>query len=654
MAERHAIRKIPLHLFAVVFIFGSVIGLPLFSLWVYKSISVKRAKVLGAAVAGVSELKQAEPKIKQFDIASAHSNFKNAYAHFRGLRESLQGWNTVIKVIAPFVPKGRSYYHLSQTGFFISEIGTLLFDPILLEKAGEPPTDRLRQVLDRLQAARPLFNKARESLRQVNTLDIDEQYREDIRKLRAGLDNLGEIVDPAQETVENLIDFLGGARVKRYLLLFENAGELRPTGGFIGSLALVDIYKGEIKKIIQPGGGSYDLHYGMTQILRSPTPLHALNPRFEIQDCNWFPDFRFSAEKCAWFVETAFSTSVDGVVAITSPIVADFLGIVGAVSVPQYNVTIDANNFIPFTQVTVERARNTKNPKQLLAELFPLLIERAIVYMKSEQGTFEVVNFFIDALEKKDILLYSFDEKTEEWLTRNNWAGVIEKNEEAETTGGVITDYLHVNTATLNGGKSDFSIKQAINHTVRADDDGHVFATVEVTREHTGERLALDAKVSDIERDFNYLTAQPNVSYIRLYVPFGSQLLSVTGDLFDARQLIESKKYLLEGTVEDPLVQSVEQYPVLHEGSGTRITQEFGMTVFGNFLKVDPGTFGRLIFTYRLPIVATRGDASPPVNAYKLTVQKQSGIQSRLMVDYQGMRIYDGVLSRDIALRYLE
>jgi len=54
--------------------------------------------------------------------------------------------------------------------------------------------------------------------------------------------------------VSELVDLLAAAKIflgfdydQRYLLVFQNNNELRASGGFIGSFALVDIGNGQIK-----------------------------------------------------------------------------------------------------------------------------------------------------------------------------------------------------------------------------------------------------------------------------------------------------------------------------------------------------------------------------------------------------------------------
>ena len=83
----------------------------------------------------------------------------------------------------------------------------------------------------------------------------------------------------------------GDKQLKRYLIVFQNNNEIRPTGGFMGSFALVDIQKGKILNIDIPGGGTYDLKGQMKKEVEPPLPLQLSNNRWEFQDANWFPDF---------------------------------------------------------------------------------------------------------------------------------------------------------------------------------------------------------------------------------------------------------------------------------------------------------------------------------------------------------------------------
>jgi hypothetical protein len=448
------------------------------------------------------------------------------------------------------------------------------------------------------------------------------------------------LLETGLDWVDYLLILLGEQRSQRYLLLFQNNLEMRPTGGFIGSLALIDIDQGEIKKTEVPSGGSYDLNYGLTQNILSPKPLRVINPQWEMQDCNWLPDFPSSAQKCAWFLEKSMGTSVDGVIAINLPIMVKLLKVLGKIEMPNYNIVIDDNNFISFTQTLVESkgARENGRPKQFLADLAPILISKLEQELQNSHQSLEIIKIIWDALETKDILLYSFDGETQSWIENNNWGGQL-----ADAKTSFVAshqDYLHVNAATVNGGKSDFNIKQRINYQVDVGKDGTLVSTIEIIRGHIGQRLPADAQASQQEKDFNWLTTQPNLSYMRVYAPMGSKLLGVSGDIFDVSQII---KPIDKSSVPDKFLQQIVQNPMVMEPSNTRITQEFNKTVFGNYLKIDPGKTGHLIFKYQLPFKIN----DLPNNQYSLTIQKQPGIVSQFSSKFREEVLYEGELERD-------
>jgi len=42
---------------------------------------------------------------------------------------------------------------------------------------------------------------------------------------------------------QNFVNILGHEERRRYLIVFQNSDEIRPTGGFMGSMALVEMFK---------------------------------------------------------------------------------------------------------------------------------------------------------------------------------------------------------------------------------------------------------------------------------------------------------------------------------------------------------------------------------------------------------------------------
>ena len=77
-------------------------------------------------------------------------------------------------------------------------------------------------------------------------------------------------------------------------------------------------------------------------------------------------------------------------------------------------------------------------------------------------------------------------------------------------------DYLMVVAANISGGKTDSVIRQELYHQAEIQADGSILDSVIISRRHFG----------PVDRDF---TDQPNRSYLRVYVPLGSELVKAAG-----------------------------------------------------------------------------------------------------------------------------
>jgi hypothetical protein len=177
----------------------------------------------------------------------------------------------------------------------------------------------------------------------------------------------------------------------------------------------------------------------------------------------------------------------------------------------------------------------------------------------------------------------------------------------------------------IGGGKTDGSIVVDVSHRAEVQPDGQVVVTAHVTRSHRG-------TPGDV------FTGVTNVDYMRMYVPEGAELLSATG--FDSG--VEQKLHEpLPGSLRDIDVAAVEDKALRDEVSGTRITREFGKTVFANWVVLPVGESRSVEVRYRLPqrlwvaegradwLSKLLGTGSSPYAAYQLMVQAQPGTVDR-------------------------
>lgn len=404
---------------------------------------------------------------------------------------------------------------------------------------------------------------------------------------------LKEYVPAAQVAKE----FGGFNGPRRYLLIFQNNAELRATGGFMGSYALVDVEGGKVEEMKVPTGGFYDLKGYITKRVEAPQPFHIFSPYWQIWNANWFADFPASAKTIAQFYEDSTGPTVDGVVMITPNIIEDLLEVTGPIEIEEYDTVIDAKNFRRQTQVEVELEydQEANTPKAFIGALAPKLIEKvfALVDAGRARDLLEVIDI---ALEEKQLLMYSTDQSVQQTIADLNWGGLVRE---------VPGDYLQVIHTNIGGGKTDLVIKDSIRQEVKIRPDGGIVNEVTLTRTHTG----------DSEDIFE---GHDNLDYLRFYVPHGSRLITATG--FTEDDLTDRFK-----TTED----SLEQYELLDSlknakidpSSKMQIFEENNKTVFGHWLGIKPGQTKTVQIRYELPFTVEGEDV------YHIYWQKQSGTQ---------------------------
>lgn len=397
-------------------------------------------------------------------------------------------------------------------------------------------------------------------------------------------------------------EFAGFAGPRRYLLVFQNNAELRPTGGFMGSYALVDIKEGKIQQMDVPTGGFYDLKGSFARQIEAPEPFHVFSPYWQIWNANWFADFPTSAHKLAQFYEMAGGPTVDGVVTITPDVIEDLLGLVGPIEIPEYDTVIDKNNFRRQTQVEVEleydEEKNT--PKAFIGDLAPQLLAKTFAYASDPDKVRDLLEVIDKALEEKQLLLYSTRPEVQDELAGLNWAGKIRDSS---------FDYLQVVNTNIGGGKTDLVIKDQLSQKINIQNDGSVLSIVSLTRTHQGDS-------QDI------FEGHDNLDYVRFYVPQGAKLLSAEGFLED--DITARFKSTEEELEQDPDLASLQQ-ALVDLPSGTQIYDESGKTVFANWLSLKPGQSKTVTIKYKLP---NAYDFSQP---YQIYWQKQAGTKGTPM-----------------------
>lgn len=449
----------------------------------------------------------------------------------------------------------------------------------------------LTQLEARAATAQSLANNLVSELKTVKAENLPAAYQTDFKEIVSQAEALPTALSLISDNAGRFKKLLGSGQDKRYLLVFQNNNELRASGGFLGSYALVDFRDGQITNLEVPGGGSYDTEAGLRLNIAAPEPLWLVNPKWHFWDANWWPDWPTTAQNLMWFLEKSAGPTVDGVISFTPSVVEELLKITGPIDLTaDYGVIITAENFWEEVQLTAERdnliadnpdlvahlpAGEENQPKKIIGALAEKILE--VLPEKMNQDNFlKLAALTEDSLATKQVLLYFSDSDLQKMVEEWGWGGVVAK---------APYDYLMVVNTNIAGAKTDRMIRETIDQQVNIQTDGRVVVSLKIKREHTAS-------------PHTPLVGVRNVNWVRVYVPQGAKLLQASGFRSPDEQYFS---YPDQDWQQNELLAKTEGRTLIDPVSGTKVYSESDKTVFANWSMVDPGETAELFFEYELP-----------------------------------------------------
>lgn len=580
---------------------------------VFRGIAVKNQTVLMGKMA-YANLIGAKAMIGEKDFREASLKFGAAYRDFDRINREIEGMGKLVVEASRFVPylsRLSSGAHLSRAGKDLSRIGILLTDtietlggiknPLSAEEENVSYLKIFQETDKNITEVAQLANSLSQNLERVDLNDIPDEYREQFVEAKKKMPEINEFISGLAEEEKIFTDVLGGNGPRKYLFLFQNNQEMRATGGFIGTYAVLDIFDGNVKNFFVDGIFNPDGQ--LKERIVPPIPIQKISANWSLHDSNWFPDFPKSAEKAAWFYEKTGGPTVDGVITMTPDVMLKLLKITGPIEMEEYGITIDAENFLENiqTEVEVNYDKELNEPKKILADLAPKVLDR--IFNDGKLSSIAMtLDVLLSSLNEKHILIYSKNHNIQKKLSANGWSGEILESPK---------DYLSVINTNINGYKTDGVIKEQIEHRAEIQKDGSIIDTVTITRQHNGGNTTYD------------WWNRVNANYMRVYVPKGSKLIGVSGQTREYNS--PPLDYTSLGFRRDAQVEMEEKSAQVDEASGTLIYEDSGKTVFANWVYVSPQESVTIKYSYLLPFKVSLDQKTKLTDTYSLLAQKQSG-----------------------------
>lgn len=400
---------------------------------------------------------------------------------------------------------------------------------------------------------------------------------EEMKQVKDVVDAVTRGVTDAKPALTLLPKLAGMEGERKYLVIFHNDGELRGTGGFMTAYAVLRVEKGRI--FPEQSSDMYDLDAKFKERLEPPEPIkkYLKNvPYWYLRDMNLSPDFKENMDLFTRYSQkvSGFPT-IDGVIGVDTNVLVDVLKLFGFVDVPGFGkFTADIDPRCDCPQVVYQLELIADRPVASLVEnrkgvLGPLMRELVVKAYGSPKAWWDdLLKIVGEGVAGKHIVFYFPDEEFQSAAEKLNAAGRVSDTE---------ADYLMISDVNFGGAKASFFVQQDVTGQLKIEGDGTLTRILTIT--YTNPAPASNCNLEAGQLCLN----APMPNFIRIFVPKGSTLVEAVG---------------------------------LDEEVVTK--EELGRTVFEGFVKVNPNSSAKTIYTYKLPW--KKSDA--PKN---LVIQQQVG-----------------------------
>lgn len=458
---------------------------------------------------------------------------------------------------------------------------------------GGTAEDRLKLILQTLQKITPELDAITGDLQKTQTelAAINaKRYPEKVRgtELRSKIIQAQELSTAAvkgltdyRPVIEQLPSIAGGTgKARKYLILFQNDNELRPTGGFLTAFAVVNVENGKVSP--EKSDDIYELDKKYPNKGPIPEALGkylTTEKKWNIRDMNISPDFKTSMDQF-YSVYTNLKDephNIDGIIAVDTEFLKALVSTLGPVQVPNYGTfTAEKDPACDCPQIIYALSQIITRPtpymrtdrKGILGPMMRELLTKAYTAPHQEWPALFQEGFA--GLQGRHIQLYFTDPKAQAAAEVINAGGRLT----APTNG---EDFFGLVDANLGGAKSNLYVTYDVKQTVSAPTNGELQKTVEINYQnpHKGDNCNLEAGLLCLNSTLR--------DWSRIYLPKGSKLSSA------------------QGFTTEP-----------------KVYDEGDFTVVDGFFILEPKSTAKVKLTYTVPYQDT--------TTYKLKIWKQGGI----------------------------
>jgi Protein of unknown function (DUF4012) len=425
------------------------------------------------------------------------------------------------------------------------------------------------------------------------TLELDSipedavaQIREARELVRGPVRAYAPLIAAYRELDDVLPTILGRGEEARYLVLAQNPAELRPAGGYAGTVGIVAFRDGRIVEQDFTDVHALDGQEGLP-FIEAPAPLraHLLGEAqsWRLGDAAWSADFPTAARKALEFYELETGDAdVDGVIALTTFALDRILEVTGPVAIDEFGTTVEPGDT---TMTILAQTRWSEETETTRKDILDALAKTMMVRLMAlpPDRWMPMLEALRDIGDERMAMAWFMDPVAQRLSVTSGWSGSLRQDD---------GDHLYVVEANMAPtSKYNLVVDRSDSVVIDIDEEGDAVSSLRMDwQNHAGEEGEPFASL----RRYSVNQEGWYGAYVRVIIPSRGTLVTAAGR-----------------TTEE--VRGV-QYEA----------PEAGRTAFGNFLLMPPGDT-TMSYLWTTPQAAVPTDGTWE---YRLVVQKQPGARA--------------------------
>ena len=513
-----------------------------------------------------NETDKLKQSVNDKDLDQVKINLSNLNQHLTQIESTY----SKLKLIGSF-PVAKNYYKDGKEALNIAknglETGNILITAVEPYKdflgikgaatsSADTTEDRIEFLTQSIESLIPHFDIIESKIANIeasiNKIDAtrypdtfkDIEVKSKIYQAQDSISQVYQYVKNSKPLLSKVSWLLGKDSPRNYLMIFQNDGELRPSGGFWTAYSTLTVKNGKVT----PGTASniYDLDDKINSRVPAPRLLKSYHINvyyLNLRDSNLSPDFPTDAkiflDQYTKVVKS--KNKFDAVIAIDTEILVDIVRILGKLDtrVGTFTALPDKRcdgcpSIIYDLQWMSGRPRDYIEPnrKDFMNPLMSALLANVMGSEKTKMPS--LIQALFENINQKHVMIYFPDDSMQSIGNNANITGKIVDVDQN-------TDYLHLNDANFASAKTNIFITQKINHDIKIENG---VATHKVSVTYTNPASGSNC---NLEKGGLCLNASTYRNLFRFYTPVGSKLIKMTGSEIETVQYEELNKQVFEG-----------------------------------------------------------------------------------------------------------